>query len=82
MVRVEEELDSALHTVSLLADDDLGNVLEFGLLVVLDLPVEEQNDVGVLLDASGFAKVAQLGPLVLAPVDLAAELRTDNDRNA
>src|SRR5690606_4473059 len=40
--------------VALLADDHLGDALVLGILVVDLVAVDEQDDVGVLLDGAGF----------------------------
>src|SRR6202041_1636785 len=54
-----------------------------GLLVlqVIFLAVDEQNDVGVLFDRTGFAQVRQLRVLVVTAFDLARQLRQRNHGN-
>ena len=42
---------------------------------IIILAVDEEHDVGVLLDRARFPEVRQLRPLVLALLDRAAELR-------
>src|SRR3546814_5156115 len=59
--------------------EDLGVVAldrPFGLARcdIIFLAIDEEDDVGVLLDRAGFAKVGELRPLVLALLDRAAEL--------
>jgi hypothetical protein len=51
VLRQEDHLHGADRAVALLADDDLGDVLLVGrqIFLVLRRPVEEQDDVRVLL---------------------------------
>src|ERR1700681_108772 len=67
---VEVEVHEPGWTVALLADDDLGASLQgvsvlVGGPVVHLLPEDEHNQIGVLLDRAGFAKIRQLRSLVL-----------------
>ena len=48
---------------------------------IIILAVDEEDDVGVLLDRARFAQVRELRPLVLALLDRAAELRQADDRH-
>ena len=59
----------------------LGAGLGLLVLQVIFLAVDEQHDVGVLLDRAGFAQVGELRPLVVAVLDLAGELRQRDDRD-
>src|SRR3981189_1930450 len=49
--------------------------LGFFVLQIIFLAVDEQHDVGVLLDRTGFAQVRQLRMLVVAAFDLTRQLR-------
>ena len=68
VVAEKDEREVAGRAVALLGDDDVGDALALGLLVVELLAVEEDDDVGVLLDR---ARVAQVGQLRLAQLALA-----------
>jgi hypothetical protein len=57
--------DTALHPFLEL----LGAVLGLFLSVVIFVAVDKEYDVGILLDGAGFAKIGELGPLVLALLD-------------
>ena len=48
---------------------------------IIILAVDEEHDVGVLLDRARFAQVRQLRPLVLALLDRAAQLRQADHRH-
>src|SRR5688572_28072100 len=77
-------LEPRLHrvdgAVAVLADDDLRDVLLLGLLVVDLFAVDEDDEVGVLLDGARLAEVRQLWSLVLAVLQAAVELRQGDDR--
>src|SRR5262245_52276122 len=80
----EMEIDGAGRTVALLADDELGLPLEVGIVLLVDLLAEEEeDDVGILLDRAGLPKVRKLRPLVSRPALLrrAGELRQCENRN-
>ncbi len=49
---------------------------------IIFLAIDEPDHVGVLLDRARFPQVRELRPLVLALLDLAAELGESDDRNA
>src|SRR5438045_7093315 len=79
---LEKQIHDSGRTISLLADDHLGLSLERVAVlvhrtVVEFLPVQEHDQVGVLLDGARFTKVGQLRPLVVAGALLrrARELR-------
>src|SRR5689334_7775745 len=61
---LEVGLDRGGRAVAVLADDHLGDVRVVGLLVVDHVAVDEEDDVGVLLDSAGLAQVRELGALV------------------
>jgi len=63
VLRQEHDLDGADGPVALLADDHLGDVGLVGRDVVLvhGSAVQEEDDVGVLLERSALAKVRELG---------------------
>ena len=67
--------------VAVLAEDQLGDTLLVGLLVVVLVAVDEEDEVGVLLDRAGLAQVGEDRPLVLALLDGARELREREDRH-
>ena len=45
-------LDRARRAVTILAEDDLGDVRVLGFLVVDDVAIDEEDDVCILLDRS------------------------------
>jgi hypothetical protein len=48
---VEVELDLADRSVTMLRDDEVGDVLDFGIVrLVIAWTVNERDDIGVLLD--------------------------------
>ncbi len=59
----------------------VGALIGLGTLVIILLAVNEHDDVGVLLDRTGFTQVGELRPLIVALLDGAAELREREDRN-
>lgn len=71
----ENEFDGAGGAVTLLADDDLGDITVGVVLslIVDGIPVNEEDDVGILLDGAGLTKVRKLrtfiGPVFKAPVE-------------
>ena len=74
----EGELHDAGWSVALFADNDLGHpsFSSFG-----SAPVNEQDDVGVLLQGARFAEVGKLGPVVGSRLRRAAQLRERDDRH-
>src|SRR6266404_6184963 len=60
----EDELEIADRAVALLADDDLGDPLLHGVLVVDLIAVDEADDVGILFDRSRLTKVGELRPVI------------------
>src|SRR2546430_2407805 len=62
----EHDLDRADGAVALLADDDVGDVglARREVLLVLRLAIEEEDEVGVLLQGARFTKVRELRPEV------------------
>src|SRR5439155_7156348 len=75
-----EPLDAG-RSVAVLGEDDLGEALLVGLLVVVLVAVDEHNEVGVLLDRSGFSQVGEDRPLVVTLLDGAGKLRHRQDRH-
>src|SRR4051812_15461433 len=53
----ERELLRSGRSVAVLRQDDLGETLLIGLLVVVLVAVDEHDEVGVLLDRAGLAEV-------------------------
>src|ERR1700761_9178788 len=68
--RNEIQMHRARGAVTLLRDDDLGlRTIRLGHLfiaAVIRLAVDEGDHIGVLLDRSRLAKIAEHGPLVIA----------------
>ena len=62
-------------------DDELGDALLLGILVVLVFAINEHHDVRILLDRSGFAKVREHRAVIGARFDRSRELGEGNDRN-
>src|SRR3954467_7123673 len=80
------EVDGAGGAIALLGNDDLSFALGVGIfiavlvLVVVALAMDKGDDVGVLLDGTGFAEVGEHGLLVAAALLRgAAELRKGDD---
>src|SRR5690606_40491147 len=78
----ERQAAGADGAVALLADDHLGDALVLGILVVDLVAVDEQDDVGVLLDGAGFPQVGIHRALVGALLHIPAELGQGNHRAA
>src|SRR5436309_15687184 len=86
---LEMQLHGARGAIALLPDDHFRDAFDalVGLgidrAVVELLPVDEADDVGVLLDRARFAKIGELRPPVLAAALLrcARELRDGHDRH-
>src|SRR4051794_8222467 len=77
----ERELHRVGRAVPVLGEDHLGEALAVRLLVVVLVPVDEGDEIGVLLDRSGLAQVGEDRPLVRALLDRARELRQRDDRD-
>src|SRR6266516_5710027 len=78
----EGKLDLARRPVALLTDDDLGDALVLGLLVIDLIAVDEDDQVGVLLDRTAFAEIRQLRDAVAALFDGTAQLREGDHRHS
>src|SRR4051794_18751614 len=65
----ERQIDLADRTVALLRDDELREAFRFRRRVVHLIAVDEEDDVGVLLDRTGLAKVRHHRALVLTRID-------------
>ena len=59
----------------------LGQALLVGLRVVVVVAVDEEDEVGVLLEAAGLAEIREDRPLVVALLDGARQLREREDRH-
>src|SRR5690606_5014093 len=77
----EAQVDRANGTVPVLGDDELGDALLVGVLIVVLVAVDEHHDVGVLLDRAGFAEVRKHRAMVRTGFDGARELGQGNDRD-
>ena len=62
----KRQLDRTNRAITLLADDDLGDALVFGIRVIDLIAVNKHDDVGVLLDRPGFTQVGVHRALVRA----------------
>ncbi len=78
----ESEARRADRAVALLADDDLGHALFLRVRVVDLVAVDEQDEVGILLDRARLAKVRHHRPLVRPLLERAIELRERHHRHA
>ena len=78
---VPSQVDGAGLAVAVLGDDALGNVVLFGILVVIVVAVEKEHDVRVLLDGAGFTQIREHRALILARFVGTRELRQADDRN-
>ncbi len=79
----DDDLGDVAHMVHVfLPGQVFGRALaRLGPAFVIALAIDEHDHVGVLFDRSGFAQVRQLGPLVLARLHLARQLRQGDDRH-
>ena len=60
-LRVEVELDLAHWAIAVLGDDEIGDILELGIVwLVVARPVDEGDDIGVLLNRARLAQIGQL----------------------
>src|ERR1700675_3992540 len=76
----EGHLHLAGRPIALLADDDVGDPLAVvGLQPVALGTVEEEDDVGILLEGARLAKVGELGLLALAGFDRSGKLGEGDD---
>ena len=71
----ERKLCHARGPVAVLGDDYLGGALVSRVLVVNLVPVDEQDDVRVLFQASRLPEVSQDGTFVSSSLQVAGELR-------
>ena len=87
-------LDDAGGAVAVLGDDELGHALRVGLAdavgvqrlpflarMYIVLAVDEEDDVGVLLDGAGLAQVAEHRDVGVALLGRTGELRAGDDRH-
>src|SRR3990170_5227461 len=76
----EGQLDDPGRPVPLLADDDVGHALVLFLLEPVAVgPVQEEDQVGVLLERARFAQVGELRLLALAALHRPRQLRQRHD---
>ena len=76
----EGQLDAAGRAIAVLGHDDLGQArLVVDIIVVGSM--EQEHNVGVLLDGPGLAKVGHAGPAVLAALHGPVELGQGNHRH-
>ena len=54
---VEEELDVAGGTTTVLGENEVGDVLAFGFWIVIILAIQEHNNISILLDRTRLAKI-------------------------
>ena len=54
---VEEELDVAGGTTTVLGENEVGDVLAFGFWIVVILAIQEHNNISILLDRTRLAKI-------------------------
>jgi hypothetical protein len=72
---VEVELYFTDRTVTVLSNDEVGDVLDFGVIwLVVTRAIDETHDVGVLLDGTGFTQVGKLWNRRGAVFDATAQL--------
>ena len=79
MLLIKEEVDFAGSATTMLSNDEVGNILAFGVGVVVIFAIEEGYDIGVLLDGARFAKIGQEWDLRAARFDCTRKLRQCND---
>src|SRR6185369_3280982 len=60
----EGEIDSVSRAVALFGHNQFRDVLVFVAAVVNFFPVDESDQIGILLDGSRFAQVRQLRPMI------------------
>ena len=66
-------------TITLLANDNLSNAFIWAVLVVVLVSINENNQVGILLDRTGFTQITHHRTLILALFQGAVELtQSDN----
>src|SRR5699024_6842425 len=81
VVPLEGDRDRLGGAVAVLGDDEVRLAGAGGLLLVVVLAVDEQDEVGVLLDRARLAQVAHHRGLVLALLAAAVQLRDRDDRH-
>src|SRR3979411_2501182 len=63
----EGEVELANRPIALLGDDDFSSAFEVGVVLLVDfLPKNKHNNVGILLDRSGFPEIGELRTVVAA----------------
>ncbi|MNR29179.1 hypothetical protein D3C85_1465500 [compost metagenome] len=67
-------------SITVLADDQFGGTLCLAVLVIDLIPIDEQDQVGVLLDGAGLAQVGQQWAFVAALLQGAIELGQGDHR--
>jgi hypothetical protein len=66
---VKIEFNIADRTVTVLLDEDVGDILPVGVGVVIFLAVQKRYDIGILFNRPRLPKVCQLGDLGAAALD-------------
>ncbi len=80
-VFLEVELDFADRSVTVLGDDHVHDIFVRGVGLVAILAREEDHNVSVLLDGSGFAEVGEFRDLILTRFDASRKLRERHNRD-
>ena len=79
---MEVQLDFADGTVTVLSDDQVGDILNLWIVwFVIAWTVDKADDVGVLLNGSGFTQVGQLWNWWRARLDGTAQLTQGDQRH-
>ena len=71
---VPPQVDGTGLSVAVLSDDALRLGLILPFLLVVCLPVQKQDDIGVLLDGAGLTQIGKHGAVVTAAFRSAGEL--------
>ena len=71
---IEEELDFASGATAVLGKNKVGDILAIGIFIIVIFAINEEDDIGVLLDRTGFAEVGEHRNFWIALLDGTAEL--------
>src|SRR5215213_9294770 len=77
----EAEVDRTYGTVAMLGDDDLGDALLLRVILVLVFPIDEDNDVRILLNRARLSQVGKHRPVIGAALYRVGELRQGDHRH-
>ena len=69
MLLIKEKIDFTGGATAMLSDNEVGNILAFGVGIVVIFAIEEGYNIGVLLDGTRFAKIGQEWDLRAARFD-------------